>query len=52
MWTRSLGILMTAIIFCLLYSTIEASEQPELNRESLKNKKSVNKIGDGFLKGT
>jgi len=52
MWTKNLVILMTAVVFCLLYSEIEATEQPELNRRSLKNKKSVNRLGDGFLKGT
>jgi hypothetical protein len=52
MWTRSLGVLMIAVIFCLLYSEIEASEQSELNHGSSKNIKSVNRPGDGFLKGT
>ena len=52
MWSRHLGILMTAVVFCLVHLEIEASEQPELNCGDLKNKKSVSRQGDDFLKGT
>ncbi|WDN89927.1 hypothetical protein BuS5_02897 [Desulfosarcina sp. BuS5] len=40
------------VIFCFLYSEIEASEQSELNHGSSRNIKSVERPGDGFLKGT
>ncbi len=52
MGSQYLKILIAAVIFCLVHLEVKASEQPELNCDSLKNKKSIARQPDGFHKGT
>ena len=52
MWPQYIKILITPIIFCLIQLEVKASEQPKPDCDSLKNKKSVIRKSDDFLKGT